>query len=162
MELWSSSFSGKTITSKTLAMNAAIDELREAAADLRTASEGKESGGELKSDAAEWGPGVGAKLRSAVRVRSSAPPHWATASGGSLGWPEVGRLRAVASGALVAGRSRSPFAMPRPSHYRELQGAHVVASRPPCSQAASSVLAATKRWTKSSVSRLRKWPTRRA
>jgi hypothetical protein len=47
MELWSSSFSGKTIAAKTLAMNAAIDELREAAADLRVAAEGKESGGEL-------------------------------------------------------------------------------------------------------------------
>jgi hypothetical protein len=53
MELWSSSFSGKTITPKTLAMNAAIDELREAAADLRTAYLGKESGGEVQSDAGE-------------------------------------------------------------------------------------------------------------
>jgi len=45
MELWSSSFSGKTITAKTLAMNDAIDDLREAASDLRSAALGKEGGG---------------------------------------------------------------------------------------------------------------------
>lgn len=45
MELWASSWSGKTISDKTLSMNAAIDELREAAAALRTASKGEEGGG---------------------------------------------------------------------------------------------------------------------
>jgi len=45
MELWSSSFSGKTITAKTLAMNEAIDDLRDAVLDLKSAALGKEAGG---------------------------------------------------------------------------------------------------------------------
>lgn len=43
MELWASSWSGKSISEKTLAMNVAIDELREACRGLRVASEGKET-----------------------------------------------------------------------------------------------------------------------
>jgi hypothetical protein len=45
MELWASSWSGKTISDKTLEMNKAIDELRTAAADLQTAANGQEAGG---------------------------------------------------------------------------------------------------------------------
>mmetsp|Transcript_12230 Transcript_12230/g.40563 ORF Transcript_12230/g.40563 Transcript_12230/m.40563 type:complete len:220 (+) Transcript_12230:37-696(+) len=45
LELWSSSFSSKTISPKTLAMNDAIDELREACRDLRSAASGKEGSG---------------------------------------------------------------------------------------------------------------------
>jgi len=45
MELWASSWSSKTISDKTLAMNVAINELREAARGLKLASEGKEKGG---------------------------------------------------------------------------------------------------------------------
>ena len=49
MELWSSSFSGKTITAKTLAMNEAIDDLRDAVLDLKSAALGKEAGGEASA-----------------------------------------------------------------------------------------------------------------
>lgn len=45
LELYASSFSSKTISDKTIAMNIAIDELREAARALKVASDGKESGG---------------------------------------------------------------------------------------------------------------------
>ena len=45
MELWASSWSGKTISDKTLAMNVALDELREACRALKIASDGKEKGG---------------------------------------------------------------------------------------------------------------------
>merc|ERR1712032_6686 len=45
MGLWASSWSGKTISDKTLEMNAAIDELREAAASLQVAANGEEGGG---------------------------------------------------------------------------------------------------------------------
>jgi len=45
MELFASSWSSKTISDKTLAMNVAIDELREAARGLKIASEGKEKSG---------------------------------------------------------------------------------------------------------------------
>jgi len=44
-ELWASSFSSKTISDKTIAMNIAIDELRESARALKIAADGKESGG---------------------------------------------------------------------------------------------------------------------
>jgi len=47
MELWASSWSGKTISPKTVEMNAAIDELRQAAASLAVAAggtDGKEGG----------------------------------------------------------------------------------------------------------------------
>jgi len=43
MELWASSWSSKTIADKTIAMNSAVDELREAAAGLKIAAAGKES-----------------------------------------------------------------------------------------------------------------------
>mmetsp|Transcript_73338 Transcript_73338/g.122494 ORF Transcript_73338/g.122494 Transcript_73338/m.122494 type:complete len:223 (-) Transcript_73338:427-1095(-) len=49
MELWASSYSSKTISPKTLEMNAAIDELREAAADLQAAASGTEAGGGMFS-----------------------------------------------------------------------------------------------------------------
>jgi len=42
MSLWSSSWSSKVISDKTYAMNAAIDELREAAASLEVAAYGKQ------------------------------------------------------------------------------------------------------------------------
>ena len=42
MSLWASSFSSKTISDKTTAMNAAIDELREAVAAMEIAANGKE------------------------------------------------------------------------------------------------------------------------
>jgi len=45
MELWASSWSSKTITDKTLAMNIALDELREACRGLKVAADGKEGGG---------------------------------------------------------------------------------------------------------------------
>ena len=45
MELWASSWSSKTISDKTLAMNVALDELREACRALKIAADGKESGG---------------------------------------------------------------------------------------------------------------------
>jgi len=45
MELWASSFSGKTISEKTLAMNGAVGELKEAASLLGIAAEGTEKGG---------------------------------------------------------------------------------------------------------------------
>lgn len=45
MSLWSSSWSSKTISEKTLEMNNAIDELKAAAADLSVAANGKEAGG---------------------------------------------------------------------------------------------------------------------
>lgn len=45
MSLWSSSWSGKTISEKTLEMNSAIDDLKLAAADLQVAADGKEAGG---------------------------------------------------------------------------------------------------------------------
>ncbi|KAL1510466.1 hypothetical protein AB1Y20_006772 [Prymnesium parvum] len=45
MELWASSWSSKTISDKTIAMNGALDELREACRGLKVASEGKEGGG---------------------------------------------------------------------------------------------------------------------
>ena len=41
LKLWASSFSGKTVSDKTLAMNIAIDELAEAAASLEVAANGK-------------------------------------------------------------------------------------------------------------------------
>ncbi len=47
MELWASSFSGKTISPKTLGMNDAIADLKLAAADLRFAATGTEGGGGL-------------------------------------------------------------------------------------------------------------------
>jgi len=42
MRLWASSWSGKTVTDKTLAMNQAIDELEDAAKNLEVAALGKE------------------------------------------------------------------------------------------------------------------------
>ncbi|KAL3912581.1 MAG: hypothetical protein SGPRY_008288 [Prymnesium sp.] len=45
MELWASSWSSKTISDKTLAMNIALDELREACRALKVAADGKEGGG---------------------------------------------------------------------------------------------------------------------
>lgn len=42
MRLWSSSWSGKIISDKTVAMNAAIDELEEAVASLQIAADGKQ------------------------------------------------------------------------------------------------------------------------
>eukprot|EP00966_Prymnesium_polylepis_P077365 1792080-Prymnesium_polylepis.1 len=42
MELWASSWSSKTISDKTLAMNIALDELREACRGLKLAADGKE------------------------------------------------------------------------------------------------------------------------
>jgi len=45
MELWASSWSSKTISDKTLAMNIALDELREACRGLKLAADGKEGGG---------------------------------------------------------------------------------------------------------------------
>ena len=47
MGLFASSFSSKTISDKTLAMNTAVDELREAADSLAIAAAGKTSGGFL-------------------------------------------------------------------------------------------------------------------
>jgi len=47
MSLWASSFSSKVISDKTIAMNAAIDELAEAAASLELAANGKEKDGGL-------------------------------------------------------------------------------------------------------------------
>ena len=47
MLLWSSSMSGKTISAKTYAMNAAVDELREATDMLRVAATGEEGQGGL-------------------------------------------------------------------------------------------------------------------
>jgi hypothetical protein len=44
MQLWASSFSGKTISDKTVAMNAAVDELRDAVKFLSIASIGTEKG----------------------------------------------------------------------------------------------------------------------
>ena len=49
MGLWASSFSSKVISDKTVAMNAAIDELMEAAALLETAATGKEKASGLFS-----------------------------------------------------------------------------------------------------------------
>jgi len=46
MSLWSSSWSSKTISEKTLEMNSAIEELQAAAADLSVAANGKEAGGD--------------------------------------------------------------------------------------------------------------------
>jgi len=43
--LWASSFSGKTISEKTVAMNGAVDELREAVKLLKIASLGTEGKG---------------------------------------------------------------------------------------------------------------------
>jgi len=45
MQLWASSFSGKTISEKTLAMNGAVDELKEAVRFLNIAAIGTEKGG---------------------------------------------------------------------------------------------------------------------
>jgi hypothetical protein len=45
MRLWASSFSGKTLSDKTLAMQAAVDELSEAISSLEVAANGKEKGG---------------------------------------------------------------------------------------------------------------------
>ena len=45
MQLWASSFSGKTISEKTLAMNNAIDELKSAVNTLEIAARGTEGGG---------------------------------------------------------------------------------------------------------------------
>lgn len=45
MQLWASSWSGKTISDKTLAMSAAIDELRESAATLALCAAGTEADG---------------------------------------------------------------------------------------------------------------------
>ena len=45
MQLWASSFSGKTISEKTLAMNGAIDELKSAVSTLEIAARGTEGGG---------------------------------------------------------------------------------------------------------------------
>jgi hypothetical protein len=45
MQLWASSFSGKTISEKTIAMNAAVDELRDAVKFLNVAAVGTEKGG---------------------------------------------------------------------------------------------------------------------
>ena len=47
MELWASSFSGKTISPKTLGMNDAIGDLRLAVADLKFAATGTEGSGGL-------------------------------------------------------------------------------------------------------------------
>ena len=47
MGLFASSFSSKTISDKTLAMNTAVDELREAADSLAIAAAGKTAGGFL-------------------------------------------------------------------------------------------------------------------
>ena len=47
MRLWSSSWSGKTLSEKTLAMNEAVDELAEAASSLEVAATGKEKAGGL-------------------------------------------------------------------------------------------------------------------
>jgi len=47
MELWASSWSGKSISDKTLEMNKAINELRECAADLQLAADGQEASGGL-------------------------------------------------------------------------------------------------------------------
>lgn len=62
MELWSSSWSSKTISDKTLAMNEAVLELKEAAAALSIAATGKEKGGGF------FGFG-GDKVRRAARRR---------------------------------------------------------------------------------------------
>ena len=45
MQLWASSFSGKSISEKTIAMNAAVDELRESVSFLTIATVGTEKGG---------------------------------------------------------------------------------------------------------------------
>ena len=45
MQLWASSFSGKSISEKTIAMNAAVDELRDAVNFLTVATVGTEKGG---------------------------------------------------------------------------------------------------------------------
>lgn len=47
MELWASSFSGKTISEKTIAMNAAVAELKDAVNALNVAAVGTEKGGFL-------------------------------------------------------------------------------------------------------------------
>ena len=45
MRLWASSWSSKTVSDKTVAMNEAVDELQEAAKSLQIAAAGKEGGG---------------------------------------------------------------------------------------------------------------------
>jgi hypothetical protein len=50
MQLWASSFSGKSISEKTIAMNAAVDELRESVSSLTLNSQLTQTGGYLRKD----------------------------------------------------------------------------------------------------------------